>query len=120
MCNKKVCLNCLMKHNNNCKEKKIENELKDIGLDIINKKKNSSCIKNYEDKKGRNFGIDLLKIYSMINIVLYIHLHMEKLFIQINIQKIIIFHGYLTTFSYSAVNTFGLISGYLMINMEFN
>ena len=66
VCNKKVCLNCVMNHNNNCKEKKIENELKDIELDIINEKKNSSQIKNYEDKNGRNYGIDLLKIIQLL------------------------------------------------------
>ena len=66
ICDKKFCLNCLIIHYHKYKGKmETENyELKDVKLD-----KNNSEIKIYNNnpelKIGRNYGIDLLRIYSM-------------------------------------------------------
>ena len=70
--------------------------------------------KNKKDlikKKERNFGIDLLRIFSMINIMnLHINKFSKQLFLPFSSLK---YKGIwrLEVFSYPAVNCFGLISG---------
>ena len=74
--------------------------------------KNNSEIKNNNIQKSiRNYGIDLLRILSMINIInLHINLHSGLLSAQIGNSK---FKSVwrLEIFSYFAVDCFGLISG---------
>lgn len=68
-------------------------------------------LEKYTKKKERNYGIDLLRIISMINIInLHINLFSHKLYIKFSDSK----YKYiwlLEVASYSAVNCFGLISG---------
>ena len=60
---------------------------------------------------GRNYGIDLLRIFSMINIInLHINLFSRQLFINILSPKYKQIWR-LEVYSYPAVNCFGLISG---------
>ena len=121
-CKKKLCLNCILNHkNNNCNEKmKIENKLKDVRLDIMNKKIKTLNTNNSDDKKRRNYGIDLLRIYSMINVVFLHSLKFGKILYSNKYSKNYYSAWLLETFSYSAVNTFGMISGYVRINMKFD
>lgn len=76
------------------------------------KNKINSEIKNYSIQKSiRNYGIDLLRIISMINIInLHINLNSGLLSVQIGNSK---FKSVwrLEIFSYFAVDCFGLISG---------
>ena len=63
--------------------------------------------KTFENKSIRNYGIDLLRMFSMINIIiLHINLYSGKLNLPINkpIYR-------LEAMSYSGVDCFGLISG---------
>lgn len=63
--------------------------------------------KNFEIKSIRNYGIDLLRMFSMINIIiLHINLYSGKLKLPINKSVY-----RLEAMSYSAVDCFGLISG---------
>lgn len=70
--------------------------------------------KNKKDlikKTERNYGIDLLRIFSMINIInLHINIFSKQLFLPFSSLK---YKGIwrLEVFSYPAVNCFGLISG---------
>ena len=69
--------------------------------------------KNYftKIKKERNYGIDLLRIFSMINIInLHINLFSRQLLLEFSSPKFKAIWR-LETFSYPAVNCFGLISG---------
>ena len=69
--------------------------------------------KNYFNtkKKGRNYGIDLLRIFSMINIInLHINLFSRQLVLEFSSPKFKAIWR-LEVFSYPAVNCFGLISG---------
>ena len=78
--------------------------------------KSKNLIRNNSDKQKRNFGIDLLRIFSMINIInLHINLRTGILFLN---SKNIKFKNIwrLETFSYSAVDCFGLISGIIGFN----
>lgn len=101
ICKKKFCLNCLISHN--CKEKmKIQ---RDVKLD---------------KKNERNYGIDLLRIYSMFNVIILHSLEHGKILKSNKYFKNYYAAWFLETFCYSAVNTFGMISGYVMINTEFN
>ena len=71
----------------------------------IDKKK--SGIKNNK----RNYGIDLLRIFSMINIIiLHINLFSRQLLLNFSSPKYKAIWR-LEVFSYSAVNCFGIISG---------
>ena len=72
----------------------------------INKNK-----KEFIKINGRNYGIDLLRIFSMINIInLHINLFSRQLFINVLSPKYKQIWR-LEVFSYPAVNCFGLISG---------
>jgi len=65
--------------------------------------------KKFENKSIRNYGIDLLRMFSMINIIiLHINLCSGQLKLPININKNI---WRLEAMSYFAVDCFGLISG---------
>ena len=72
--------------------------------------------KIFHKEKPRNYGIDLLRIFSMINIInLHINLRIGLLNINSNnikFKKIWI----LETFSYFSVDCFGLISGIVGFN----
>lgn len=75
-----------------------------LNYHLINKKENGKKLK-------RNYGLDLLRIFSMINILnLHINLRSSNLSIKSNSLK---FKGIwrLEIFSCSSVNCFGLISG---------
>lgn len=75
-----------------------------LNYHLINKKGNGKKLK-------RNYGLDLLRIFSMINILnLHINLRSSQLSMKSNSLK---FKGIwrLEIFSYSSVNCFGLISG---------
>ena len=121
-CKKKVCLKCLINHNINCKNKlNKENEnLKEIKLDIINNEISNLNINNEKYKNSRNYGIDLLRIYSMINVVILHIMSNGKIIYSNKYSKNYYSAWLLETISYSAVNTFGMISGYVMINSKFN
>lgn len=73
-------------------------------------------IQKNADKQKRNFGIDLLRIFSMINII-NIHINLCTFFRNFNSNdkkfKII---WRLETFSYFSVDCFGLISGIVGFN----
>jgi surface polysaccharide O-acyltransferase-like enzyme len=63
--------------------------------------------KKFGNKSIRNYGIDLLKIFSMINIIiLHINLYSGQLKLPINKPV-----WFLEAMSYFAVDCFGLISG---------
>ena len=85
-------------------------------IEEINKFKNNVEIeKNKKNiikiKKERNYGIDLLRIFSMINIInLHINLFSRQLYLGYSSLKYKSIWR-LEVFSYSAVNCFGLISG---------
>ena len=80
-----------------------------IRTDKISINKIKTLIEN--NSISRNYGLDLLKIISMINIInLHINNHTNHLKLNINnpkIKPIYLLH----TFSFFPVNTFGLISG---------
>lgn len=80
-----------------------------IRTDKISINKIKTLIEN--NSISRNYGLDLLKIISMINIInLHINNHTNHLKLNINNPKfkpIYLLH----TFSFFPVNTFGLISG---------
>ena len=62
-------------------------------------------------KNGRNYGIDLLRIFSMINIInLHINIFSRILFLKISSPKFKTIWR-LEVFCYPAINCFGLISG---------
>lgn len=103
MCKKLFCLNCLIIHN--CKEKIQNIQLKDVKLD---------------KKKERNYGIDLLRIYSMFNVII-LHVIGRGKVIYSKKYSIKFYSAWLLeTICYNAVNSFGMISGYGMINIKFN
>lgn len=79
---------------------------KDKDLNINeNLRKNSNIVKN------RNYGIDLLRIFSMINIVnLHINLYSRQLYLPYSNPKFKQIWR-LEAFAYPAVNCFGLKSG---------
>ena len=85
-------------------------------IEEINKFKNNVEIeKNKKNiikiKKERNYGIDLLRIFSMINIInLHINLFSRQLYLGYSSLKYKSIWR-LEVFSYPAVNCFGLISG---------
>ena len=59
----------------------------------------------------RNYGLDLLKIFAMINII-NLHINLKMKFLKINLQSLKFFHlSHLEFFSYWPVDAFGLISG---------
>ena len=62
---------------------------------------------NFENKRNRNYGIDLLRMFSMINIIL-LHINLYSGLLRLPINKHI--HR-LEAISYFAVDCFGLISG---------
>ena len=67
-------------------------------------------------KSNRNYGIDLLRVFSMINII-YLHLNTKAGFIKLNSNNIkfkVIWR--IETFSYFGANCFGLISGIVGFN----
>ena len=62
---------------------------------------------NFENKRKRNYGIDLLRMFSMINIIL-LHINLYSGLLNLPINK----HVYrLEAMAYCAVDCFGLISG---------
>ena len=66
---------------------------------------------NNKKNNKRNYGIDLLRIFSMINIInLHINLFSRQLFLEFSSIKYKAIWR-LEVFSYPAVNCFGLISG---------
>ena len=72
MCKQQFCLNCLIRHNHGYLEK-IKNDnfkLKEIKLDEKNKEKKNNDFNKSEIKNIRNYGIDLLRIYSMFNVII--------------------------------------------------
>ena len=77
-------------------------------------------INNEKHKNSRNYGIDLLRIYSMINVVILHIMSNGKIIYSNKYSKNYYSAWLLETISYSAVNTFGMISGYVMINLKFN
>jgi hypothetical protein len=77
-------------------------------------------INNEKHKNSRNYGIDLLRIYSMINVVILHIMSNGKIIYSNKYSKNYYSAWLLETISYSAVNTFGMISGYVMINSKFN
>ena len=59
----------------------------------------------------RNYGLDLLKIFAMINII-NLHINLKTNFTKINPQSLKLHHVFrLEIFSYWPVDAFGLISG---------
>ena len=64
-----------------------------------------------KNPKERNYGVDLLRIFSMINIInLHVNIRSKQLYLKISSPKFkAIWH--LEVFSFPAVNCFGLISG---------
>ena len=64
-----------------------------------------------KNPKERNYGVDLLRIFSMINIInLHVNICSKQLYLKISSPKFkAIWH--LEVFSFPAVNCFGLISG---------
>ena len=86
-------------------------------VSINNIFKDNSIINNNKAKnrKHRNYGIDLLRIFSMINIInLHINLRTGMIIKPDNIKFKNIWR--LETFSYFAVDCFGLISGIVGFN----
>ena len=78
-----------------------------INIVEIEENKKETIIK----KKERNYGIDLLRIFSMINIInLHINLFSRQLYLPFSSLKYKAIWR-LEIFSYPAVNSFGLISG---------
>ena len=72
-------------------------------IDLIKKPKISIAMRNY--------GIDLLKIIAMINII-NMHINIKTFYLQLHSQEIKYKQVYLLqVFSYWPVDTFGLISG---------
>ena len=83
---------------------------------IIKNENNIDIFKNRNIRKNkdfkRNFGIDLLRIFSMINIIiLHINIYSGQLFLGDKKGKKYKSFWRLETTSYWAVNAFGLISG---------
>ena len=63
------------------------------------------------EKNSRNYGIDFLRIFSMINIInLHINLHSRQLYLDFPSPKYKTIWS-LEVFAFPAVNCFGLISG---------
>ena len=85
----------------------MNNNLKDNSINVI---------KKTTDKQRRNYGIDLLRIISMINIInLHINLKTGIMRLKaINLKYKTIWR--LEIFSYNAVDCFGLISGIVGFN----
>ena len=85
----------------------MNNNLKDNSINVI---------KKTTDKQRRNYGIDLLRIISMINIInLHINLKTGIMGLKaINLKYKTIWR--LEIFSYNAVDCFGLISGIVGFN----
>ena len=71
----------------------------------------SSLLNNNDLKVNRIYGIDLLKIISMINII-NLHINSKSKLLMVNPDNPKFKHIYrLEVFSYWPVNAFGLISG---------
>ena len=86
-------------------------ETKIVSINNIFKINNNKA----NNRKHRNYGIDLLRIFSMINIInLHINLRTGMTIKQDNIKFKNIWR--LETFSYFAVDCFGLISGIVGFN----
>ena len=119
MCNKYFCLNCLFIHKHHEKMKSGNYQLKDIKF---NKNHTEKKIDNgnSEIKNERHYGIDLLRIYAMVNVVILHSLKLSKLLFLKDNLRIYYSAWFLETFCYNAVNICGMISGYVMINTEFN
>ena len=74
-----------------------------------NNRYNNKNINNHQQQSGRNYGIDLLKIIAMINII---NLHINLFIIKLSISSPNFKQLYcLEVFSYWPINAFGLISG---------
>lgn len=72
--------------------------------------------KNVLKQKQRNYGIDLLRIFSMINVI-NLHINRKAGIFRLNSNNIKFKNMWrLETFSYFAVNCFGLISGIVGFN----
>ena len=81
------------------KSKLIQNELRQINDNMMT------------HRTKRNYGIDLLKIIAMVNII-NLHICNQKIFYNLNPQNLKYKHVQrLKAFSYWPVNAFGLISG---------
>lgn len=84
-------------------------DIKIINEKEIFKKENRINVKNQIIK--RNYGIDLLRIISMINII-NLHLNLASRLLTLNYTSPKFASAWhLETFSFHAVNSFGLISG---------
>jgi len=115
---KKICLECLISNNKYKEKLKIEYfELEDLNKSNLNK---NSETNNSKLKNSRNYGIDLLRIFAMTNVVILHVMNFGKILYANQFTKKYYYVWLLETFSYSAVNTFGMISGYVMINTKFN
>ena len=98
----------------------MENNYKRIKIHLLNFSKQNQLLpmkikndekKNYIQLNKRNYGIDLLRIFSMINVFnLHINLYSGIYFTKPNSPKFVGIWR-LETFSYFAVDCFGLISG---------
>ena len=119
ICNKHFCLNCLFIHKHQEKMKSGNYQLKNIKLDKNHKEKKIDNSKS-KIKNERHYGIDLLRIYAMINVVILHSLRNSKLLFLKKYSRNYYGAWFLETFCYSAVDTCGMISGYVMINTEFN
>jgi hypothetical protein len=88
-----------------------EKLLQKINIKIIMKliAENIKGKKNYKNENKRNYGIDLLRMYSMFSIIiLHINVYSGQLY-KLPINKPI---WHLEAMSYFAVDCFGLISLY--------
>lgn len=113
---KKICNECIDNHNKNCIEKIVKNEIKKNEQEIELKKTNNLSSK-IEEKTNRNFGIDLIRIISMYNVViLHVNNFGEILFGTKKFSSNYYTVWFLETISMSSVNVFGLISRYVMID----
>ena len=98
----------------------MENNYKRMKIHLLNLSKQNQLLpmkikddekKNYIQLNKRNYGIDLLRIFSMINIFnLHINLYSRIYFTKQSSPKFVGIWR-LETFSYFAVDCFGLISG---------
>lgn len=80
-------------------------------MNIIEDDKNKFLINSIEAKQKRNYGVDLLKIIAMINII-NLHINRNSKLLDLNPFDQRYKQVYLLQiFSYWPVNTFGLISG---------
>lgn len=89
---------------------------KDLKNYICNNNSINKIQKNVLKQKQRNYGIDLLRIFSMINVI-NLHINSKAGIFRLNSNNIKFKNMWrLETFSYFAVNCFGLISGIVGFN----